>query len=169
MVADFIAEKPALYREAACLLQSITLLSKQYDKKSGDLSRHLDQLVSWLDKFSLEHSIEENLIAKPVVSLLVQLTRESSNFVIIDRLAKDVHIITGSIEGTLEGEDEESPDTHYSIVNGRTTYTIAGLVLLFLEQSYDELEWCLAKLKFSTVFDREYTGIIVWSIRVCLI
>ncbi|RUS21607.1 hypothetical protein BC937DRAFT_92129 [Endogone sp. FLAS-F59071] len=150
LVADFTVEKPALYREAACLLQSITLLSKQYDKKSGDPSRHLDQLVAWLDKFNLEHSIEENSVAKPVVSLLVQLTRDSSNFVIIDRLAKDVHIIMGNIEGTPEGEDEEAPDSHYAIVNGRTTYTIAGLVLSFLEQSYDELEWCLAKLKFST-------------------
>jgi hypothetical protein len=128
------------------LFQTITLLSSHFtDSIDTSESRgHLEQLVTWLRALCKERVIEDTILAKNIISLLIKLEKDMPDFETSAEIAHDMLSVLGDIDGNTNGI-EVNPK--FVIVNPRTSGIMCNILIGFIENMYEEIEWFLTRMK----------------------
>src|SRR6266498_3431965 len=126
-------------KETLVLFQTITLLSSHFTRSinNSELYEHSEQLVTWLKSLCKERVIEDTILAKNIISLLIKLEKDTSDFETIAEIAHDMLAVLGDINGTTDGL-EMNPK--FVIVNPRTSSIICSVLIGFIENMYEEIE-----------------------------
>ncbi|GBC07259.1 hypothetical protein RclHR1_07340005 [Rhizophagus clarus] len=133
-------------KEALGLFQTITLLSSHFIDSIDTFESygHLEQLVTWLRALCKERAIEDAILAKNIVSLLIRLEKDMPDFETSAEIAHDMLSVLGDINGNTDGI-EVNPK--FVIVNPRTSGIICNILIGFIENMYEEIEWFLTRMK----------------------
>ncbi|PKC11484.1 hypothetical protein RhiirA5_354118 [Rhizophagus irregularis] len=141
-----LSERIPHIKEALGLFQTITLLSSHFTD-SIDISEshgHLEQLVTWLRALCKERVIEDTILAKNIISLLIKLEKDMPDFETSAEIAHDMLSVLGDINGNADG-NEVNPN--FVIVNPRTSGIICNILIGSIENMYEEIEWFLTRMK----------------------
>ncbi|CAG8548944.1 1682_t:CDS:10 [Funneliformis mosseae] len=133
-------------KEALVLFQTISLLASHFTHPIDNSNPHgySEQLVTWLKSLCKERVIEDTILAKNIISLLIKLEKDTSDFGTIAEIAHDILVVLGNINGATN-ELEMSPK--FVIVNPRTSGIICSVLIGFIESMYEEIEWFLNRMK----------------------
>jgi len=118
-------------------------------------------LFSWIDQVCREQPLQQVVIAKSLIQLLLRAAQDndidvvcsSVSFSEIDpikclTLAKDVHIELKDVS-----DNETQARGTYSLVNPSTVLSVVFVTLSFSEMCIDELEWIIAFLAAQAATD----------------
>jgi hypothetical protein len=149
LIMTSIDEKTPLVREASSLCQTLSLFARQLLKCSNHMNskEHLEQLIAWLRNFCADREIDDSNLAKNFVSLLIRLEKDIGNFNTATEFAQDVLIVRGEIDADVCKSNDETQK--YAIVNERTVGHVCNVLITFLMETMDDIEWCLGRLKGS--------------------
>jgi len=143
-----IDEKTPLIREASSLCQTLSLFAKQYKHPNQNKSKeHLEQLITWLRDLCSDREIDDSNLAKHFVSLLIKLEKDIGDFNITAEFAQDVLTVWGVIDA--EAYESNTVKPKYAIVNARTVVHVCNVLITFLMETMDDIDWCLGRLKGS--------------------
>ncbi|CAG8517853.1 10924_t:CDS:10, partial [Gigaspora rosea] len=149
LIVSSLSERTPQINEALWLCKTISLLSTYYRNKikdSGSESQgHIEQLIAWLNTLCKERAIEDTGLAKIIVNLLLKLERDIADFDTVVEMSHNMYVVLGPLTG--RPESNETQLHKYMIVNARTSATVCGILLEFLNAIYDEMEWYLTKLR----------------------
>ncbi|CAG8493114.1 15166_t:CDS:10 [Cetraspora pellucida] len=149
LMVSSLSERTPQINEASWSCKTISLLSTYYVNKSKDTDSesqgHIEQLIEWLNTLCKERVIEDTGLAKIIVNLLLKLERDMADFDTVVEMAHDMFVVLGPITGRPESDETQSHK--YMIVNARTSATVCGILIEFLNAIYDEMEWYLTKLR----------------------
>ncbi|CAG8588240.1 15320_t:CDS:10, partial [Racocetra persica] len=149
LIVSSLSERTPQINEASWSCKTISLLSTYYVNKGKDTDSefqgHIEQLIEWLNTLCKERAIEDTGLAKIIVNLLLKLERDMADFDTVVEMAHDMFIVLGPITG--RPESNETQPHKYMIVNARTSATVCGILIEFLNAIYDEMEWYLTKLR----------------------
>lgn len=128
------------------LFQTITLLSSHFTDSidTSESHGHLEQLVTWLRALCKERVIEDTILAKNIISLLIKLEKDMPDFETSAEIAHDMLSVLGDINGNADG-NEVNPN--FVIVNPRTSGIICNILIGSIENMYEEIEWFLTRMK----------------------
>ena len=128
------------------LFQTIILLSSHFTDSihNSESHGHLEQLVTWLRTQCEERAIEDTILAKSIISPLIKLEKDISNFEISAEIAHDMLTVLGDINGAT---DRSETNPKFAIVNPRTSGIICTILIGFIETIYEEIEWFLTRMK----------------------
>src|SRR5207248_730799 len=87
-------------------------------------------------------------LTKTIVSVLIKLEKEMSEFGVLSEFGHDILSVLGNFVDGLELDGSQMPN--FAIVNSRTSNTVCVILLEFIEQTYDEIEWLLTRMKLIT-------------------
>jgi Fanconi anemia group I protein len=146
VVFKFLSGRQPIYKEASNVMHLATFLCGKLEKKSPDFNTSCEQVVTWLDEIAKERPIEETTLTRDIIALLIQSSANISEFSIIHKLCRDIHLFTGDLEVPQE-ETQLEPNVNYQIVNLKTFAVITTKVFEFLDASFDDLTWCIGRLK----------------------
>ncbi|XP_071827713.1 Fanconi anemia group I protein-like isoform X2 [Apostichopus japonicus] len=115
----------------------------------GALAKELDvdseqftQMHSWTTKVCSDHTIDDPVLAKRLLSLQWDLTIcVKSGGSLIRSMSQDLHSQVGDIDQEVEVEDK----THFAIVNNKTSHQCILLVLSWSDYLVDKIVWLLNK------------------------
>ncbi|CAG8554981.1 4990_t:CDS:10 [Paraglomus occultum] len=148
LIMTTIDEKTPLIKEASSLCQTLSLFAKQYKRPNqNDSKEHLEQLITWLRDLCSDREIDDSNLAKNFVSLLIKLEQEIGNFNITAEFAQDVLTVWGEIDA--EAYESNIVKPKYAIVNARTVVHVCNVLIAFLMETMDDIDWCLGRLKGS--------------------
>jgi len=144
-----IDEKTPLIREASSLCQTLSLFAKQFLKRpnQNNSKEHLEQLIAWLRDLCSDREIDDSNLAKNFVSLLIKLEKDIGDFNIAAEFAQDVLTVWGEIDA--EAYESNAVKPKYAIVNARTGVHVCNVLITFLMETMDDIDWCLGRLKGS--------------------
>ncbi|CAG8457392.1 18818_t:CDS:10 [Dentiscutata erythropus] len=149
LIVSSLSERTPQINEALWSCKTISLLSTYYKNKvkDGDSESpgHIEQLIAWLNTLCKERAIEDTGLAKIIVNLLLKLERDIADFDTVVEMSHDMNVVLGPLTGRPESNETQSHT--YMIVNARTSATVCGILLEFLNAIYDEMEWYLTKLR----------------------
>ncbi|CAG8485772.1 7895_t:CDS:10 [Dentiscutata heterogama] len=149
LIVSSLSERTPQINEASWSCKTISLLSTYYKNKVKDDDSespgHIEQLITWLNTLCKERAIEDTGLAKIIVNLLLKLERDIADFDTVVEMSHDMYVVLGPITGRPEPNETQSHK--YMIVNARTSATVCGILLEFLNAIYDEMEWYLTKLR----------------------
>jgi hypothetical protein len=128
------------------MLQILDFISQKFNRALADYTTEMKNTMTWLDQVARERPLEDTNMVKEIMSQLTQACSDIGEFNIIHSIASDVHASTGDID-VLVGQTHETPDVTYQIINEKTCSTIVTQILLFLDQSFDDLIWCIGRLR----------------------
>ncbi|CAI2176704.1 14244_t:CDS:10, partial [Funneliformis geosporum] len=133
-------------KEALVLFQTISLLASHFTRPIDNSNPHeySEQLVTWLKSLCKERVIEDTILAKNIITLLIKLEKDMSDFGTIAEIAHDILVVLGDINGATDGI-EMNPK--FVIVNPRTSGIICSVLIGFIESMYEEIEWFLNRMK----------------------
>nr|CAG8440623.1 8393_t:CDS:10 [Entrophospora candida] len=95
-----------------------------------------------------ERVIDNVSLTKIIVNMLVKLEREISDFDMVPEFGHDILSALGSCDtGDIDLKLDESQTPIFAIVNLRTSNIICVILLEFIEQTYDEIEWLLIRMR----------------------
>ncbi|CAG8590732.1 3846_t:CDS:10, partial [Racocetra fulgida] len=125
----------------------LNLYIQEFEGKDTDSESqgHIEQLIEWFNTLCKERVIEDTGLAKIIVNLLLKLERDMADFDTVVEMAHDMFVVLGPITGRPESNETQSHK--YMIVNARTSATVCGILIEFLNAIYDEMEWYLTKLR----------------------
>ncbi|KAG9306620.1 hypothetical protein G9A89_004817 [Geosiphon pyriformis] len=156
LITTLLEQPTTLIPEATGLCQTISSLSKHFTNRNDPPATQveLDQLISWLQTVCLEKSIEDNGFTKIIISMLLNFEKDMAKFNKPSEIACDLLFVMGGIEDEANGtsrrpSEAEKETTKFQIVNSRNTGTICDILIGFLEQIYQDLEWCIERMKIS--------------------
>jgi hypothetical protein len=158
VVLKFLSGRQPIYKEASSVMHLVAFLCSKLEKKSQDFTACSEQVVNWLDEIAKERPIEETTLTRDIIALLIQSSASIGEFDIIQELCQDIHLFTGDLEVPREDSQLE-PNVNYQIVNLKTFAAITTKVFEFLDASFDDLTWCIGRLKLCG--KQEYTFIVV--------
>ncbi|KAI9024281.1 FANCI solenoid 4-domain-containing protein [Phycomyces nitens] len=144
----YLSDRPLLYREATRIMQPILFFSVRLDRKASDFKKYAQKIVNWLDDFVKERPVEDVPLSKELVLMLIQISAEIDHFETIITIAKDVH----KMHGDLDAEDmqDEEVEVSYMLINEKTCGAITLQLLSFLDQGFEDMVWCISRLKLCT-------------------
>ncbi|CAG8756042.1 33754_t:CDS:10, partial [Gigaspora margarita] len=149
LIVSSLSERTPQINEASWSCKTISLLSTYYRNKikDGDSESqgHIEQLIAWLNTLCKERAIEDTGLAKIIVNLLLKLERDIADFDTVVEMSHDMYVVLGPLTG--RPESNETQLHKYMIINARTSATVCGILLEFLNAIYDEMEWYLTKLR----------------------
>ncbi|KAL0084097.1 FANCI solenoid 4-domain-containing protein [Phycomyces blakesleeanus] len=149
VVISYLSDRSPLYREATRVMQTIVFFSARLDRKAPGFTKCAQNIVTWLDGFVKERSIEDIPLAKEMVMTLIQISAEIDSFDTIIAISKDVHTILGDLEFE-EDIDHNELNISYMLINEKTCGAITLQLLSFLDQAFEDMAWCIGHLKLST-------------------
>nr|CAG8443169.1 6570_t:CDS:10 [Entrophospora candida] len=95
-----------------------------------------------------ERVIDNVSLTKIIVNMLVKLEREISDFDMVPEFGHDILSALGSCDtGDIDLKLDESQTPIFAIVNLRISNIICVILLEFIEQTYDEIEWLLIRMR----------------------
>ncbi|CAG8499966.1 11646_t:CDS:10 [Paraglomus brasilianum] len=149
LIMTTIDEKTPLIREASSLCQTLSLFAKQFLKRpnQNNSKEHLEQLIAWLRDLCSDREIDDSNLAKNFVSLLIKLEKDIGDFNIAAEFAQDVLTVWGEIDA--EAYESNAVKPKYAIVNARTGVHVCNVLITFLMETMDDIDWCLGRLKGS--------------------
>ncbi|KAI8381247.1 FANCI solenoid 4-domain-containing protein [Radiomyces spectabilis] len=147
IMTKYLADQGQLYKEAASVMQIIVFLWKKLDRTATDFTKYATRMVNWLDEFARERPIEDVTIAKEMIALLIQASTETASFDIVVSLAKDIHTLMGDLEATTANSQSDQPAIVFVLINPKTHGVITMQLLSFVDQSADDMFWCINRLK----------------------
>ncbi|TNN87802.1 Fanconi anemia group I [Liparis tanakae] len=138
-------------KEAQLLVSILSVLSRQLKPSS----QQFVQMITWTVKICKETSFEDAAFSKGLLSLLFNLhVLYKSPVSLLLELCQDIHSQLGDIDQTVEVEKQ----SHFAIINMKTTATGALLVLSQVDRVLDEVDWLIAKKKSQTSPDKPGSG-----------
>lgn len=144
----FLSGRSPVYKEVSNILQVIIFLINTLDKTQEDFSQRAQHTAAWLNELAKDRPIEDPALVKEIVSLLINMAAGSDEQHIIHNICEDIHAFVGEIEtGFNEDEEQERPDIQYQIINAKTYGVITSQVFEYLDSSFDEITWCVGKLR----------------------
>ncbi|RIA87302.1 FANCI solenoid 2-domain-containing protein [Glomus cerebriforme] len=98
-------ERIPYIKEALGLFQTITLLSSHLTDSINisESNGHLEQLVTWLRTLCETRVIEDTILAKNIINLLIKLEKDMREFETSAEIAHDMLTVLGDINGTTDG------------------------------------------------------------------
>lgn len=149
----FLSGRSPVYKEVSNILQVIIFLINTLDKTQEDFSQRAQHTAAWLNELAKDRPIEDPALVKEIVSLLINMAAGSDEQHIIHNICEDIHAFVGEIEtGFNEDEEQERPDIQYQIINAKTYGVITSQVFEYLDSSFDEITWCVGKLRLCGKF-----------------
>nr|CAG8445597.1 6189_t:CDS:10 [Entrophospora candida] len=146
LIITSLSEQIPRIKEASELCQIITLLSSYFTFNSNEnQSKGHQELIIWLRMLCKEHAIDNVALTKIIVSMLIKLEKEMSDFDIVSEFGRDILSVLGSCDVYSESDESQMPK--FAIVNSRTSNIVCVILLEFIEQTYDEIEWLLIRMK----------------------
>ncbi|CAJ0755040.1 461_t:CDS:10 [Entrophospora sp. SA101] len=146
LIITSLSEQIPRIKEASELCQIITLLSSYFTFNSNDnQSKGHQELIIWLRMLCKEHAIDNVALTKIIVSMLIKLEKEMSDFDIVSEFGRDILSVLGGCDVYSESDESQMPK--FAIVNSRTSNIVCVILLEFIEQTYDEIEWLLIRMK----------------------
>ncbi|XP_058501147.1 Fanconi anemia group I protein isoform X1 [Solea solea] len=134
-------------KEAQLLVSILSVLSHQLKPSS----QQFIQMITWTVKICKETGFEDPAFSKGLLSLLFNLNAlYKSPVSLLLQLCQDIHSELGDIDPEVEVENQ----SHFAIINTKTTTTATLLVLAQVDRVLDELEWLIARKKIQTASDK---------------
>ncbi|KAL1915527.1 uncharacterized protein VTP21DRAFT_6651 [Calcarisporiella thermophila] len=150
LVIQYISDKIPLHREAIGIVRAMQHLYNILYRQYGESNAQAKRFTQWLVLLCKEHTIDEQSLIKALLSLLLTISKNNSNYDCINEIALDVLALLGDVQSPIMDDmEEEEPETEFSIVTLRTALPMAAQLLVFLEENYEELEWCCNYLRIS--------------------
>ncbi|KAI8076645.1 FANCI solenoid 4-domain-containing protein, partial [Gilbertella persicaria] len=144
IVLKYLSGRTPIYREASHVMHVCSFLCNKFEKKDTDFSVQSRVVVNWLSELAKERPLEDTGLTKDIIGLLIQLCANMGEFDTILSLSEDVHLFTGDLE--VHHTDDDQP-LKYSIINTKTFAVITSRLFEFLDASFDDLTWCIGRLK----------------------
>ncbi|KAI7907431.1 FANCI solenoid 4-domain-containing protein [Cokeromyces recurvatus] len=151
VVLKYLSGRTPIYKEASNVIRIIAFLCTKLEKKDNDFLKHACSIMDWLNCLAKERPMEEVGLAKDIMALLIQLSGMTGKFDTIQDICEDIHQFTGDLEVLQEESQLEQPPIKYQIVNHKTFTAITSKVFEFLDASFDDLTWCIGRLKISSI------------------
>ena len=151
-MTKYLSDRTPLYKEAAKLMQVITFLSNRMNKDGKDFRQRAGYMTDWLGSMIKQRPLEDISLAKQIIHLQVHLCAEIQDFITIVYISQDLHLLHGDIMdevGIVSEEEDEQPPVQYLMINQKTASAITLLLLSFMEQLYDDMLWCIGRLKLA--------------------
>jgi Fanconi anemia group I protein len=171
IVLKYMSGRTPIYKEVTQVMHIISFLVGKIDKKDPDFSVRSHSVVKWLDDLAKERQIEEPVLAKDVISLLIKLCASTNELDTIQNICEDIHLFTGDLDAGENGNTQMEPDLRYQIINLKTFSTITTQIFDFLDSSFDDLTWCIGRLKLcgkpTHFFRIKYTNLVNTSLFSC--
>ncbi|KAI8886799.1 hypothetical protein K501DRAFT_308485 [Backusella circina FSU 941] len=146
IIQKYITGPTPIYREAANMLQILDFFSQKFDRTNDDYTTEMKHIITYLDEISKERPLEDSTVVKEIISQLAQACSSIGEFNIIHAIANDVHEWTGDLD-VVVGQTQNEPELTYKIINTRTCSIFVSQLLSFLDQSFDDLIWCIGRLR----------------------
>lgn len=146
IVLKFLSGRQPIYKEASSVMHLVAFLYSKLENKSQNFTTCCEHVVTWLDELAKERPIEETTMTRDIIALLIQSSASIGEFDIIYGLCQDIHLFTGDLEVPREDSQLEL-NVNYQIVNLKTFAVITSKVFEFLDASFDDLTWCIGRLK----------------------
>ncbi|KAJ3341353.1 hypothetical protein HDU93_004989 [Gonapodya sp. JEL0774] len=117
-----------------------------------------------VEKLCREHSLEDAVFAKNIVTLLLSTARAVDHGVdVVNQLLKDLHLFVGDSE---EDEHQDS-SVQFAIVNETTSSGVMNAILADIDDSVAEAEWVSTHLKSSKDGPQHQEAIMDMEARAC--
>lgn len=146
IVTKYINDRPPLYKEATNVVRIVAFMSEQLNRKADDFRDCVKDTLSWLVSLIKDRAIEDTGLARELFHLYINMSADVDDFNAIQDIALDIPKVLGDLEITESQEDTEVSLTH-AMLNQKTCNTITVLLFAFLDESVDELNWCVSRLK----------------------
>lgn len=151
VVLKYLSGRTPIYKEASQVMHIVSFLCSKLDKKGADFAARSKHVIRWLDELAKDRPIEEISLARDMFALLIDLCANIAEFDTIQRVCEDVHLYMGDLE--MPQDDTQMQITlTYQIINTKTITTIIGRMFEFLDSSFDDLTWCIGRLKICGKF-----------------
>ncbi|KAI8148643.1 FANCI solenoid 4-domain-containing protein [Fennellomyces sp. T-0311] len=155
IMTKYLSDRSPLYREAAKLMQIVVFLSKRLDRDADDFRERTEQMTLWLGSIVKERPVEDIALAREIIHLHIHLCAEIGDFMTVIYIAQDLHSLHGDIDATYDQEEYEQPEVQYMMMNVKTCNAITIQLLSFLDECFDNLNWCIGRLKLAAASDDE--------------
>ncbi|KAI9477713.1 MAG: FANCI solenoid 4-domain-containing protein [Benjaminiella poitrasii] len=148
VILKYLSGRTPIYKETSNVMRIITFLCDNLEKNDDDFIVQSRFVVSWLNSLAQERPIEEVSLVKDVITLLIQLCAMMGEFDTIQNICEDIHQFTGDLDILQEeSQREQQQPIKYRIVNYKTFAVITSKIFEFLDTSFDDLTWCIGRLK----------------------
>lgn len=147
IVLRYLSGRTPIYKEVSGVMHIASYLCDKLDKKDEDFSVRSLHVVKWLNDLAKERSIEEPILAKDIVSLLIRSGASIGELDTIQSICEDIHLFTGDLDVGVMSDSQMEPELRYQIINIKTFSTITTQIFEFLDSSLDDLTWCSGRLK----------------------
>ncbi|CAH1757258.1 7307_t:CDS:2 [Entrophospora sp. SA101] len=150
LVITSLSERTPLIKEESELCKTIALLSScfMFNSNESQSKGHREQLITWLRILCKERAIDNVSLTKIIVNMLVKLEREISDFDMVPEFGHDILSALGSCDtGDIDLKLDESQTPIFAIVNLRASNINCVILLEFIEQTCDEIEWPLIRMR----------------------
>lgn len=145
IILRYMSGRTPIYKEVSQVMQVILFLMGKIDKKDESISMRLHSVSKWLDDMAKERPLEDPSLAKDIISTLIKLCATTNELDIVQSLSEDLHLSFGDTDDS--GESQMDSDLRYTIITEKTISTITNQVFEFLDSSFDDLTWCIGRLK----------------------
>lgn len=147
VVLRYLSGRAPIYKEVSSVMQIASFLSDRLDKKNQDFTARSLHVVKWLNSLAKDRSIEDPVLAKDIVSLLIRSGASIGELDDIQSICEEIHLFTGDLDAGVATDSQMEPDLRYQIINIKTFSTITTQIFEFLDSSLDDLTWCTSRLK----------------------
>lgn len=147
IVLRYLSGRTPIYKEVSSVMQIASFLGGRLDKKDQDFTARSLHVVKWLNSLAKDRSIEDPVLAKDIVSLLIRSGASIGELDDIQSICEEIHLFTGDLDAGVAADSQMEPDLRYQIINIKTFSTITTQIFEFLDSSLDDLTWCTSRLK----------------------
>ncbi|KAI8371281.1 FANCI solenoid 4-domain-containing protein [Choanephora cucurbitarum] len=152
VVLKYISGRTPIYREATHVMHVCLFLCNKFQKKDDDFSVRSRALIQWLNELTKERALEDPGLVKEIIGLLVQLCADIGEFDVIQDICEDLHRFLGDLD--IRHVDQPMEESlSYQMINQKTYSVILSKLFEFLDSSFDDLTWCISRLKISASED----------------
>ncbi|KAI9263424.1 FANCI solenoid 4-domain-containing protein [Phascolomyces articulosus] len=145
----YLSDRTPLYKEAAKLMQVVAFLSHRMDREATDFKERAGYMTDWLGSMIKERPLDDISLAKQMLHLYIQLCADIQNFTLIVYIAQDLHMIHGDIDHDQNIEEDPSAQVQNMMINIKTCSAITLQLLMFMDQLFDDMMWCIGRLKIT--------------------
>ncbi|KAG2213869.1 hypothetical protein INT47_001138 [Mucor saturninus] len=165
VVTRYLSGRTPIYKEVSGIMHITSFLIDRLDKKNEDYTARSLHVVKWLNNLARERPIEDSVLAKDIMSLLIRSCASVGELDHVQSICEDIHLFTGDLEMGVANDSQIEPDITYQIINLKTFSTITTQIFEFLDSSLDDLTWCTGRLKLCAAgpdedkirkFEKEY-------------
>ncbi|OBZ87914.1 Fanconi anemia group I [Choanephora cucurbitarum] len=152
VILKYISGRTPIYREATHVMHVCLFLCNKFQKKDDDFSVRSRALIQWLNELTKERALEDPGLVKETIGLLIQLCADIGEFDVIQDICEDLHRFLGDLD--IRHVDQPMEESlSYQMINQKTYSVILSKIFEFLDSSFDDLTWCISRLKISASED----------------